>query len=112
MGTQHANQEIAPPTLIPPNLAGIKDGAAETYFPPKTWAIASFRNDAEPFGFHPADLAELADAHRLSEEIMDMRLAPIWALASAHLHTGATAWIHRETHESGAMNGVFLVLPL
>jgi hypothetical protein len=66
--------------------------------------------DAAPHGFGLADPDDLPTAHAFCEELIGMRLAPLWALASVHGHTGGSAWIHLGAET--AISAVFLILPL
>jgi hypothetical protein len=116
MATQHSDQTASGQRRLDPIPVSLPCPPDVDYFPRTTWDVERFKADADPFDFHVAELADIAETHSLSEQIMDMRLAPIWALASAHVHTQGTAWVHRSPNErSGgtpAMDGVFLLLPL
>ena len=81
----------------------------ERYFGRRLWYPEDIAGDARPHGFTVADSSSLPDAHAFCEALMQMRLAPLWALASAHMHSNGAAWVHRE-HRT--MTGVFLFLPL
>ena len=79
------------------------------YFGRRFWSVQQAAQEAADHGLAVADMAGLPAAHAFCEKLMQMRLAPLWALASAHLHTGGTAWIHPEGED---VTGVFLFLPL
>ncbi len=104
----HAEAAHRPAQVAPP----------QQYRGYQTWSVEDLAMDAAPHGFRPAQMDELASAHQFSEKIMDMRLAPLWSLASAHAHTGGSAWIHTgpadptDASGSDAISGVFLLLPL
>lgn len=98
-------------TLSNPDMTG-------HYFGRRVWNVESIRIDAAPHDFRIAEMADLPAAHQFCEMLMGMRLAPLWALASAHAHTQATAWVHEDSAlvagegRSRAVTGVYLILPL
>lgn len=84
-------------------------GASPQYVGRRLWSAEQAAIEAGQHGMETADLADLPAAHALSESLMQTRLAPLWALASAHMHTHGSAWVYREC---GAITGVWLCLPL
>ena len=75
----------------------------------RLWSAEQAGADAGPHGFVAASVTQLPKAHAFCEALMQMQLAPLWALASAHMHSRGAAWVH---HEEDALTGVFLFLPL
>ena len=101
---------IKTPSLPQAALVGAK--ANEHYLSCRIWDLKSASAHAGAHGFRPAELGELEATHRFCEDLMQMQLAPLWALASAHGHTHGTAWIHREPEVLTRITGVWLILPL
>ena len=111
-----AVQVLDRPALETPSSANSPNAwAEEGCFNRNIWDPGALSADAESLGFRIASQDELPAVHRFSEAIMERRLAPLWALASAHSHTRASAWIlpapSEADHKSG-IGGVFLILPL
>lgn len=79
------------------------------YFGRRLWSVRQAAEEAGQHGLHPATLTDLPAAHALCETLMGTRLAPLWALASAHTHTCGSAWVYREGE---AITGTWLCLPL
>lgn len=111
--------QFAEPTGVLSRPQGISPSrwVEEGCFNRSVWSPESLVADAEPQGFRIARQEELPQAHAFCEQLMNMRLAPLWALASAHAHTGASAWVidRGDGHAEQAAqetSGVFLILPL
>lgn len=79
------------------------------YFGRRLWSVRQAAEEAGEHGLHAANLSDLPEAHALCESLMGVRLAPLWALASAHAHTRGSAWIYREGEQ---ITGTWLCLPL
>lgn len=113
MTVQLADRPVDGPA--PPANPRLAASLGDAYFGRRTWAIDAVCLEAASCGFRPAAMAELPAAHAFCERIMGMRLAPLWALASAHAHTTGSAWVHSDPGGlSGGADptGVFLFLPL
>lgn len=90
--------------------------SSDQYVGRRTWDPETFRREAALSHLRVAEPDELPETHQLAEEIMGRRLAPLWSLASAHAHTTAAAWVHRDPDPAAdaepKLTGLFLVLPL
>lgn len=84
----------------------------ENYYSCRTWDVAAASADAGLNGFRAAEVGELESAHAFCEDLMQLQLAPLWSLASAHSYTHGSAWIHCEPSNETAITGVWLFLPL